>query len=71
MGGFPTLDFLWFLALGRRQKLSDQVAGTYVVRGAAEPSGRGRISAAYYTGFCYFFVVREVVPLVRQEGADS
>ena len=60
--GLTFLDLLWFLVTGRRQKLSDDRARTYVVRVGAEPVGRGPIVAAYYAAFGYLIVFGEVVP---------
>jgi uncharacterized RDD family membrane protein YckC len=64
LGGFAGLDFLWFLVVKRRQKLSDQLAGTYVVHAGAQPAGRGPVITAYYAGFGYFLVMSEVVPVL-------
>ena len=61
---FALLDCFWFLVTGRRQKLSDQITGTYVIRFGALPTGRGRLVTAYYAGFGYFLVVPEVMPKV-------
>jgi len=72
IGNFAAVDFLWFLMVKRRQKLSDQIVGTYVVRAGAEPVGRGRVVAAYYAGLGYFLRMREVVPTksdARKEAA--
>lgn len=72
LGNFAAFDFLWFLVVKRRQKLSDQLVGTYVVRAGAEPVGRGRIVTAYYAGLGCFLVMREVVPTTsgaRKEAA--
>ncbi len=53
-------DFLWMASQSDRRKLSDQFAGTYVVRTAAVPIGEGPIVLAYYGAFSYFLVFSEV-----------
>jgi uncharacterized RDD family membrane protein YckC len=63
--GFILIDLLCVLGTRRRQKLSDVIAGTYVVRSGATPEGRGRVVLAIHCVFGYFFVHEAVRETVR------
>ncbi len=60
--GFALIDMIWILGQHPRRKLSDLVAGTYVVRISAQPMGRGEVVLAYYAIFGHFWILREVRP---------
>lgn len=63
--GFALIDFAWILGQRPRQKLSDLVAGTYVVRVDAKPMAHGEIVLAYYLLGGHFWVFREVRAISR------
>jgi uncharacterized RDD family membrane protein YckC len=58
--GFWLIDLLWMLGERERRKLSDLLAGTYVVRAGVEPAGNGPVVVAYYAALGYFLVFGEV-----------
>jgi uncharacterized RDD family membrane protein YckC len=59
---FLLIDLLWTAENGRRQTVRDMLAGTYVVRKSAAPSGDGEVVFVYY--FMFGFALR--VPEVQQ-----
>ncbi len=75
--GFALIDFAWLPGQRPRQKLSDLISGTYVVRARAIPTGHGEIVSVYYAMLCHFWIFREVrtiskIPdLVVQGGLDG
>src|SRR5262249_5097158 len=54
------IDLLWFAENDHRQTIRDLVAGTYVVRKSAAPSGDGKVAFVYYFLFGLALRVREV-----------
>jgi uncharacterized RDD family membrane protein YckC len=58
--GFWLTDLLWMFGERERRKLTDLLAGTYVVRAGVEAAGNGPVVAAYYDAFGYFLVFGEV-----------
>jgi uncharacterized RDD family membrane protein YckC len=60
--GFMLIDLAWLLGRGSAdgQKITDMLAGTYVVRAGARPEGHGRIVAAYYGMLSHFLICPQV-----------
>ncbi len=61
---FP-IDLLWLAGDDRRQSLRDKIAGTYVIRKAAAPAGRGPTRAAtlmFWGATLTYWEVRRAVP---------
>jgi uncharacterized RDD family membrane protein YckC len=59
---FLLIDLLWSAGNDCRQTIRDMLAGTYVVKNGAAPSGRGDVVFVYY--FLFGFALR--VPEVQQ-----
>jgi len=58
--GVVWIDFAWFLGQRPRQKLTDLLTGTYVVRTHAKPIAQSAIVPVYYALAGHFWVVHEV-----------
>ncbi|MDH3974742.1 MAG: RDD family protein [Deltaproteobacteria bacterium] len=54
-------DIFWLGGDDNRQSLRDKLAGTYVIRKNAIPSGRGTIGYSQYGLFCYQLIFSEVM----------
>jgi uncharacterized RDD family membrane protein YckC len=57
---FLLIDLLWLAENDHRQTIRDLLAGTYVVRKSAAPSGGGKVASVYYFLFSLALRVREV-----------
>lgn len=65
--GFWLIDLVWTLGNAERRKLSDVIAGTYVVRAGAQPAGHGPVVPAIYCVLSYMIVYGEVRRPVQPE----
>lgn len=54
------LDIIWIGGDDNRQSLRDKLAGTYVIRKNAVPSGTGLIGYTQYSLLCYQLLFKEV-----------